>query len=920
MTNVTAYAEPNYTGNNQAFEPGRYDMDALTTVGNDTISSIKVPAGCSVTLFEHAGFQGRSKVLTADTPLLDDGFNDIVSSIVVSSLAATAPPIAGAEASAVQLGLASRMARIALRREAAAAERLQWGRLIAAHASADEGMAALAQELIKLDEVAKLDTPGQIARAYDGMLQRYDAAPPHDLAHWVRQAQLEGQSVSDLIQNSFKGIVTGGYRNDACTAPVDATRPMFAVRDSAGAPLVFAVGSNRQLYLFRRSAQGWNQLALSAVLPVPRHGHVQSLDIQQAPDGKLTIALALAPRRGAAASTVYVATGVSNALDDAGWIDKFRTLSQRPGAPAGAVVSRISVVPAGVGTSLMVLVGAAVGGVTNSYYFDAAAAPAPWSRLRIPEDANSVVEYALGTFHQPGIWTLYRVGPDTALTFSTFEGAFGKTINVAYTGLPADVTSFRVAPRADSNAPDVYVAGKGLAVYRAKADTPEVIAAVEGASLVWVDAAPGAEHVAYVDASQALYVVTRSAGGAWGQPNRIASGLEKAALLSDPAGAALDMLAITAGGALELRHIATPGAQASAEEIPQSAVWEEDPMTRAELNAAIDAAAPVLYFASDEQFYSSKVDGFLQRVGLWNEMSGQWQIQPGSLWDAASGDVKSEATAVLPRSAPDNPKHDSDYVLKIVDADYGSLLPGHPDDAPLYVHAKFLPAENATDLIFWMFYPYNGAGLLKLEVPGLSRRVDLKPLGVHEGDWEHFLVRIDNDTGNAVKLYLSAHDSGAWYDVAALGRDDASKRLVLYSSRHGHAIYPAAGDNLSNDHSGGIWAIGLINQCDHGKRINYGDPGRIELVSAGFLDQEAPAEPLWLQVPWRWGRYFDFSPADIKQVINEVLTPVIGSMPFFSVLSAAAAQILIGTKALGGEGNSAGPQAIKFKSNWFGAE
>ena len=60
---------------------GRYDL-ARISIGNDAISSVKVPAGWRVTLYQHAGFNGTSKVLTADTPALPD-FNDQTSSIVV---------------------------------------------------------------------------------------------------------------------------------------------------------------------------------------------------------------------------------------------------------------------------------------------------------------------------------------------------------------------------------------------------------------------------------------------------------------------------------------------------------------------------------------------------------------------------------------------------------------------------------------------------------------------------------------------------------------------------------------------------------------------------------------------------------------------------------------------------------------------
>ncbi|WP_300752578.1 beta/gamma crystallin-related protein [Janthinobacterium sp.] len=93
---AAVFSDGNYSGNRQVLSPGRYDMTALDIVGNDTISSIQVPAGWSVTLYEHAGFQGRSKVVTADTPMLGDGFNDLASSLVVSNVAVAAPVLAAA--------------------------------------------------------------------------------------------------------------------------------------------------------------------------------------------------------------------------------------------------------------------------------------------------------------------------------------------------------------------------------------------------------------------------------------------------------------------------------------------------------------------------------------------------------------------------------------------------------------------------------------------------------------------------------------------------------------------------------------------------------------------------------------------------------------------------------------------------------
>lgn len=75
------YEHNDYGGRFQVLDEGRYDLAQLS-IGNDIISSVKVPSGWIVRLYEHAGFLGETKTLTADTTALPT-FNDRASSIVV---------------------------------------------------------------------------------------------------------------------------------------------------------------------------------------------------------------------------------------------------------------------------------------------------------------------------------------------------------------------------------------------------------------------------------------------------------------------------------------------------------------------------------------------------------------------------------------------------------------------------------------------------------------------------------------------------------------------------------------------------------------------------------------------------------------------------------------------------------------------
>lgn len=70
-------------------ESGRYNMVSLQRMGfyNDDISSIRVPQGWKVTIFEHDNFVGKSLVLTSDNScLVNNGFNDAMSSMIVERL------------------------------------------------------------------------------------------------------------------------------------------------------------------------------------------------------------------------------------------------------------------------------------------------------------------------------------------------------------------------------------------------------------------------------------------------------------------------------------------------------------------------------------------------------------------------------------------------------------------------------------------------------------------------------------------------------------------------------------------------------------------------------------------------------------------------------------------------------------------
>ncbi|GAA2377121.1 glycosyl hydrolase family 95 catalytic domain-containing protein [Dactylosporangium salmoneum] len=84
----TFYPDINYGGTGVTLAAGNYDIAQLQAAGiaNDSISSIRVPAGYTVTAYADGGFTGTSWTFTADTPsLIATGNNDQISSLRVAT-------------------------------------------------------------------------------------------------------------------------------------------------------------------------------------------------------------------------------------------------------------------------------------------------------------------------------------------------------------------------------------------------------------------------------------------------------------------------------------------------------------------------------------------------------------------------------------------------------------------------------------------------------------------------------------------------------------------------------------------------------------------------------------------------------------------------------------------------------------------
>lgn len=79
---VTLHEDCNYKGRQSVLEPGNYSTYQMK-ISNDRLSSIQIPAGMKVTIYEHKNYGGKSKTFTGNILCLDAEWNDLTSSVVV---------------------------------------------------------------------------------------------------------------------------------------------------------------------------------------------------------------------------------------------------------------------------------------------------------------------------------------------------------------------------------------------------------------------------------------------------------------------------------------------------------------------------------------------------------------------------------------------------------------------------------------------------------------------------------------------------------------------------------------------------------------------------------------------------------------------------------------------------------------------
>lgn len=294
-----------------------------------------------------------------------------------------------------------------------------------------------------------------------------------------------------------------------------------------------------------------------------------------------------------------------------------------------------------------------------------------------------------------------------------------------------------------------------------------------------------------------------------------------------------------------------------------------------QVKALAQGYAPFMYLHPNEKFQPCSI---------------KWYFTNGALLYKKEEEANPIEIDPLGSNLPQGGSNDGSYWIDLPKdkANRERVKKGDYKNFQAYIHVKPMFGGTFTDLAFWVFYPFNGPGTLKV---GLIDNISLGKIGEHTGDWEHVTLRISNFNGELKSVYFSQHSNGQWFDASEVEFQSGNKS-VAYSSLNGHAIYSKAGLVLQ-----GVSEIGIKNETKKSEMVvDFGDG--FEIVSGDYLGDEV-VEPSWLNFFRQWGPKITYDLGEELKKLDKVVPGL--KLP---------------NELLGEEG----PTGPKLKRNWTGDE
>ncbi|XP_059665705.1 hypothetical protein At1g04090-like [Cornus florida] len=302
-----------------------------------------------------------------------------------------------------------------------------------------------------------------------------------------------------------------------------------------------------------------------------------------------------------------------------------------------------------------------------------------------------------------------------------------------------------------------------------------------------------------------------------------------------------------------------------------------------QIHALIKHYGPTVFFHPDEVYMPSSVPWFFKNGALLYR----------------NGKDKGEPIDSRGSNLPCGGMNDREFWIDLPDDDdeRNNIKSGNIESAELYIHVKPALGGTFTDIVMWVFCPFNGPATIKAGLVNIS----MNKIGEHVSDWEHFTLRLSNFTGELWSIYFSQHSGGGWVDTYNLEFIEGN-RPIVYSSKDGHASFPHPGSYIEGSSK---FSIGVRN--DAAKSNYFVDSStKYEIIAAEYLGDGVVTEPHWLQYMRDWGPTIVYdSRSEIDKIIRH--------LPFFVRFSVETLFELFPTEIYGEEG----PTGPKEKDNWL---
>ncbi|XP_071694053.1 hypothetical protein At1g04090-like [Rutidosis leptorrhynchoides] len=303
-----------------------------------------------------------------------------------------------------------------------------------------------------------------------------------------------------------------------------------------------------------------------------------------------------------------------------------------------------------------------------------------------------------------------------------------------------------------------------------------------------------------------------------------------------------------------------------------------------QIEALIQEYSPRIYFHPDETYLPSST--------TWYFSNGVLLYHVG---DESSPIRVEPSGSNLPQGGSDDETYWLD--LPVDETEKERVKKGDLESSEVYIHVKPMLGATFTDIVIWVFYPFNGPATAKI---GLID-VPLGRIGEHVGDWEHVTLRISNFNSVLYRVYFSEHSGGTWVDTPSLEFQNGTNNFIGYSSLHGHATYSAPGVVLQ-----GTDVVGLRN--DTAKSNMFLDVGsKYSIVSAEYIS--SVIEPPWLNYARKWGPQVTYEIGVELEKLEASSTGIIESL-VEELLVILPSEIY----------EEDGPTGPKMKDYWYGDE